>query len=82
MAVTKVPVSQVTGLHTTSVKPTQVALAWNAPASGTPPITFSVFYRQHGAPQWLVGATSKVTHATVSALKPSTKYDFEILARN
>lgn len=82
MAAIKVPVSQVTGLHTTSVAPTKVALAWKAPAEGTPPIGYTVFYRKHGAVQWIIGATSKVTQATVAALHPSTQYEFEIFAHN
>lgn len=82
MATNTVPVSPILGLHTTSVKPTQIALAWNTPVRGTPPIHYSVFYRKHGSLQWLVGATSLVTSATVSSLKPSTRYDFEIFARN
>lgn len=82
MAATKVPVSQVTGLHTTSVLPHRVALAWTAPGKGTPPIGYTVFFRVHGEARWIIGATTKTTQATVIALLPSTHYDFEILAHN
>lgn len=82
MAATKVPVSQVTGLRATSVTPHLVALAWNAPAKGTPPIGYTAFYRQHGAVRWIIGTTSKVTSAAVAGLAPATEYDFEILAHN
>lgn len=82
MAVTRVPVSQVTGLHTTTVGPTSVALAWKAPAKGTPPIHYSVFYRKTGVIVWAVGARTDDTKATVSSLHPSTKYEFEIFCRN
>lgn len=78
----KVPPSQVTNLHATMVTPTSVGLAWNAPKTGTPPILYSVFIRKGSAALWDVATGTAQTSATISGLKPSTTYEFEILAHN
>lgn len=82
MAATRVPVSEITGLRVSNLAPTSVALAWIAPARGTPPIRYSVFYRKRGAGTWLVGAVTHDIKATVLSLHPSTQYEFEIFSYN
>lgn len=82
MAVTRVPVSAVTGLHSTVVAPTSVTLFWKPPTKGTPPIRYVVFYRKAGESQWTVGSRTKNTAATITPLHPATSYEFEIFCLN
>jgi len=78
-----VPPSQVTNVHMTSMTATSVTLAWNAPATGTPPFKFTVYFRKTGTTAyWTVGATSTLTTATVRGLTPKTSYQFEVAASN
>jgi hypothetical protein len=74
--------SQVLNVRTTAVKPTSISLAWNAPKTGSLPISYTVFIRKRGAAGWNIGATSSVTAATVLGVAPSTEYDLEIQAHN
>jgi hypothetical protein len=77
-----VPPSQVTNVHMTSMTATSVTLAWKAPATGTPPFKFTVYFRKTGTMPYSVGATSALTTATVHNLTPKTSYQFEVAASN
>jgi hypothetical protein len=80
---TIVPPSQCTDLRETKKTSTSVTLEWKAPATGTKPIHYTVFYKTMHAEYWSVGATSEeATTATVTGLKPSTEYEFEIFAHS
>lgn len=82
VAPAKVAPSAVLNVRSVSDRPTEIKLAWNPPARGTPPFGYTVFYRVHGAPYWAVGAVVKVPAATISGLKPATRYEFEVFAHN
>lgn len=78
----KIAPSPVTNVHATVDDPRRISLVWTPPLRGTPPFGYTVFYRVHGAPFWAVGALSTVPRATISNLKPATRYEFEVLAHN
>lgn len=82
MATAKVPCSQAIHLHVAEITPTTVSLAWQAPAVGTPPIYFTVFYRATSASAWVIGALVATPSAVVRGLRPSTEYAFEVLSHN
>lgn len=74
---------QITRLRTTNILPTSVSLAWNAPATGTQPIYYTVFFKLRTSATWSIGAASITrTAATITGLKPSTLYDVQIIAHN
>lgn len=72
----------VVGLAAASAGPTSIALTWQTPATGTPPYTFVVLYRQSGTAQFLNGPTGTANSVTVPNLAASTAYDFEVIVRN
>lgn len=75
--------SPATNLVATLVQATAVTLQWTAPATGTPPFTYTVQYRVSGTipfSQFAVGAGA--TAVTVINLQPSTTYDFEVVTSN
>jgi hypothetical protein len=74
--------SQVTQLRATKLAPTAVTLAWKAPTAGTLPIRYTVFYRVMGVNTWSIGGLTSDLFAVVTALRPATEYEFEILAHN
>lgn len=79
---TRVAPSRCLFLSTSSVTPTSIALQWTAPVIGSRPFRYTVMVRPHGQSGWRIGASSSVTHATVTGLLPSHSYDFEIVASN
>lgn len=70
-------------LIATQVQATAVTLAWQTPATGTPPFVYSVNYRVTGTTIWqnLVAGQGALT-VTVVFLIPDTSYDFEVVTVN
>src|SRR5487761_1896413 len=61
---------------------TSVSLTWTAPASGSPPFSYTAFYRPTGTTSWLTGPTVSGNSATVQSLAAGQSYDFEVIVRN
>lgn len=78
-----VPPSPAQGLLATQVQANAVTLAWQQPATGTPPFTYSVNYRVTGTTIWqtLLAGQGTLT-LTVINLIPNTSYDFEVVTVN
>ena len=71
-----------TGVAAGSTSPTTAVVSWKAPATGTPPYNYQVFYRLTGTTSWQTGPTSQTSPAVVSGLQPGTQYDFGVWASN
>ncbi len=67
-----------TNLTATQVQATAVTLSWTAPASGTPPFTYTVLYRVAGTIPFNQFTVGLATAVTVIGLQPGTTYDFEV----
>lgn len=67
-------------IRQTVVNRTNIALSWDAPASGPTPFSFTVRYRAHGTLDWLSLPTTHATSATITGLSPHTTYDVEVVA--
>lgn len=78
----KVPPATVTGLRVTTLGPTTLTLVWVAPAKGTPPIRYTVFFKRKSDQWWSVGATTPSLTASLTKLIPKTTYDLEVMASN
>jgi hypothetical protein len=79
----KIAPSPVQNLVATLVQATAITLAWDAPAVGSTPITYSINYRIFGTTQWqnlLVGPDTFAV--TLIGLVPLTTYDLEVVASN
>jgi len=71
------------GLSATSVTTTSLVLNWNQSPSGSPPITYQVFYRVHNQPSYVAyGSTVSSTSLPITGLNASTTYDFQVTATN
>jgi hypothetical protein len=78
----RIPPGQITELRASHLAPTHVSLTWKAPATGTKPIRYVVFFRRKSSDWWTVGATTEATSAEVTDLRPDTEYFFEVEAFN
>lgn len=74
--------SQVNNLSSFSAGPSSVLLTWQVPATGTPPFTYTVLFRQSGTLQFTTGPQVSTNSTTVQNLAAATSYDFEIIVRN
>lgn len=83
MAATTIPPSQPTNLRMVSHTANSVTLAWNWPATGTPPYTYRLLYVQDGTTQWYLGLTT-VAHLTgvLPLPKRGTGYSVCVTATN
>jgi len=67
-----------------------ITLDWDAPAVGTPPVTYSIYYKGHGDSVYTLatlevspgntGYVVSTTYAVVVALEANTSYDFYAVA--
>lgn len=74
-----------TGLQTTgSPTASTVPLAWSAPVSGTPPLTYQISLRTPSGSGSFVtaGPTTTSVSQTISGLTSNSGYDFEVAAIN
>lgn len=72
-----------TGVSATSPTSSSLVVAFSAPASGTTPFSYQVYYRVTGTPAWnAFGSAITTTSITVIGLNASTSYDFEVSATN
>ena len=60
----------------------RVLVTWTPPAIGTPPLTYTVLYRQSGTTAWTPGPVVTASSATVLNLASGVPYDFQIVTRN
>lgn len=74
--------TSVTNLISTGSGPTSVSLSWGPPASGSPPYTYSVYYRPTGSVPYALGPTLTGGAATVTGLVTGSSYDFAVVVRN
>lgn len=74
--------SAVGKLAASGISSTSVVLTWTTPAVGTPPFSFTVFYRATGNKQFYTGPTVAGNSATCTNLGPNVSFDFEVIARN
>lgn len=72
----------VTSLSAVSAGTSSVQVSWAAPATGTPPYTFIVIFRQNGTTTFATGPSTSATTATVTGLASHIAYDFEVISRN
>lgn len=79
---TAVAPGTISGLTAVTAGNFSIALSWTAPATGTPPYVYNVFYRQAGTNNFLAGNTGSNTGATVVNLASGTVYEFQIVTRN
>ena len=67
----------------TTQGPNSVSLSWGSPTSGGPVNSYTVQYRTVGATVWSGSASAVVgTSTLITALTPTTAYEFRILAAN
>lgn len=85
-AVTAVVPGAPTGLDTTTVRGTEVALSWTAPTSngGSAITTYAVQYSSNGGGSWstFTHTASTATSINVTGLSSSTAYLFKVAATN
>ncbi len=77
------PPGQVLGLKTSNATTSGMSLAWTPPASGGTVSSYTIQYCVSGTSSWVM-ATSSFTSTcyTVTALLPTTSYEFEVTASN
>lgn len=75
------PPSAVGNLVATASGYGAVVLTWTTP-TGSPPFSFTTFYRVTGTTQFQTGPTVGSNTATISGLQDNVSYDFEVITRN
>jgi hypothetical protein len=79
----RVPPSPAQNLQATLVQATAITVAWTAPASGTPPLTYTINYRVTGTTAWqILAVTGGALTVTIIGLTASTEYDIEVVTSN
>lgn len=72
-----------TGLTTSNITSTSIALTWVAPTTGTPPFSFQAQVSVSGSNVWTdFGALSSSLTATATGLTANTAYLFRVLTDN
>ena len=71
-----------TAVSATSSSPTTAAVSFSLPATGTPPLSYQIFYQISGATTWTLATTAVSSPAVVSNLQPRTTYQFAVVASN
>lgn len=65
-----------------TITTTSVQVTWTTPATGTPPLNYTLQWRLAGGGAFSSNPTTTLNNDTVTGLIPSTAYEFQVLAAN